>query len=276
MIDVINKGSRRPPMADKIPLSIAIITKNEEENLPDCLKSIEFAGQIVVVDAGSTDKTVQIAAQFGCEVFCEPWQGFGLQKQSAVDKCRHPWVLVLDADERIPKETAALIRKIVLNPSGPTAGYTFPRKNYFQGRWMKHMGLWPDRVLRLFDKDLGRMTPAKVHEALAVRAPIEDLDTPIEHYPADQLAKILSKIDQYSTLGAQEAYAQGRKTSIASAVFRAMIAFLQNYFLRLGFLEGSPGLTFASTDAINKFFKYAKLAELNRKRDSTNIGHFIN
>jgi len=252
-------------MLEKIPLSVAIITKNEAENLGDCLKSIEFAAQIVVVDADSTDETVPIASHFGCEVFKEAWKGFGPQKQSAIDKCRHPWVLVLDADERIPPETASQIIKIVLTPPGTSAGYTFPRKNHFQGRWVKHMGLWPDRVLRLFRKDLGHMSPAKVHESIAIDAPVKDLETPIEHYPADQISKILLKIDQYSTFGAQEASAQGRQACIWSAVFRAQIAFLQNYFFRLGFLEGPQGLTLASTDAINKFFKYAKLAELTRR-----------
>lgn len=257
-------------MPEKIPLSVAIITKNEDENLRNCLKSIEFAAQIVIVDAGSTDKTVQIASHFGCEVFNEPWQGFGAQKQSAVDKCKHHWVLILDADERLPEETAFRIREIVLNPIGASAGYTFPRKNYFQGRWIKHMGFWPDRILRLFRKEFGRMTLAKVHESIVVDARVEDLETPIEHHPADQFSKILLKIDQYSTLGAQEAYEQGGKTSIGSAVFRAQITFLQNYFFRLGFLDGVQGLTLAMTDGINKFFKYAKLNELNRRKNSNN------
>ncbi|MDI6755879.1 MAG: glycosyltransferase family 2 protein [Thermodesulfobacteriota bacterium] len=253
-------------MPEKIPLSVAIITKNEGQNLPDCLKSIEFAAQVVVVDSGSTDGTVQIASQFGCEVFIEPWRGFGPQKQSAIDKCRYPWVLVLDADERIPAETASLIKKIVLNPSTTAAGFTFPRKNYFQGRWVKHMGLWPDRILRLFRKGLGRMIPAKVHESIVVDPPVEDLEAPIEHYPADQFSKILMKIDQYSTLGAQQAYEKGGKTSLWSAAFRAKLTFVQNYFIRFGFLDGVQGLTLAITDAVNKFFKYAKLNELNRKK----------
>ncbi len=256
-------------MPEKIPLSVAIITRNEADNLQNCLESIVFADQIVVVDSGSTDKTVQIATHFGCEVFGESWQGFGAQKQYAIDKCRHHWVLVLDADERIPEGTASLIRKIVLNPIVTSAGYTFPRKNYFQGRWIKHMGFWPDRILRLFRKDLGRMTLAKVHESVVIDAPVEDLGTPIEHYPADQFSKILSKIDHYSTLGAQEAYEQGGKTSIGSAFFRAQITFLHNYFFRLGFLDGVQGLTLATTDAINKFFKYAKLHELSRKNESS-------
>lgn len=256
-------------MPEKIPLSVALITKNEGENLRECLKSVEFASQLVVVDSGSTDDTVHVASRFGCDVFIEPWRGFGPQKQSAIDKCRFPWVLVLDADERIPAETASVIKKIVLNPSTTAAGYSFLRKNYFQGRWIKQMGWWPDRILRLFRKELGHMTSSTVHESIVVDLPVEALDVHIEHYPAGQLSKILMKIDQYSTLGAQEAYAQGEKTSIWSAAFRAKVTFLQNYFVRFGFLDGVQGFTLAITDAVNKFFKYAKLNELNRENKST-------
>ena len=178
-------------------------------------------------------------------------------------------MLVLDADERIPAETASVLKEIVLNPSPTAAGYTFPRKNYFQGRWIKRMGWWPDRILRLFRKDLGRMTPSTVHESVVVDGPVEALDAQIEHYPASQLSKILMKIDQYSTLGAQEAHAKGEKVSLWSAAFRAKVTFLQNYIFRFGFLDGVQGFTLAITDAVNKFFKYAKLNELNRKNPST-------
>ena len=259
-------------MDEKIPLSVAIITKNEGRNLRDCLKSVEFAAQIVVVDSGSTDETLQIASQFGCDVFIESWKGFGPQKQSAIDKCRFSWVLVLDADERIPTATASMIKKIVLNPSIPSAGYSFPRKNYFQGHWVKHMGWWPDRILRLFRKELGKMTPCAVHESVILDRPIEALDEPIEHYPESQFSKILIKIDQYSNLGAEEAYKNGKKTSIWSAAFRAKLTFIQNYIVKLGFLDGVQGFTLAITDAINKFFKYAKLNEMNRQDKSAGSG----
>jgi len=256
-------------MSQKIPLSVAMITKNESANLAECLKSVNFAAQIVVIDSGSTDETVQIATQFGCEIFIEPWRGFGPQKQSAIDKCRNPWVLLLDADERIPPETASVIRAIVLKPTPTAAGYSFSRKNYFQGRWIKRMGWWPDRILRLFRRDLGRMTASTVHESVVVDGPVEAIDAQIEHYPASQLSKILMKIDQYSTLGAQEAYAKGEKASLWSAAFRAKVTFFQNYIFRFGFLDGVQGFLLAITDAINKFFKYAKLDELNRKNPST-------
>jgi glycosyltransferase involved in cell wall biosynthesis len=251
---------------DKSSLSVAVITQNEAENLPACLESVAFAEQIVVVDSGSTDPTIDIARSFGCEVFLEPWRGgFGAQKQFALDQCRHPWILVLDADERIPPETAIIIKDIVAKKLPGAAGYSFPRKNFFQGRWIKHAGWWPDRIIRLFQKDLGRMTEAIVHEAIHLNGPVNALDVPIEHYTESRLSALLLKIDKYSTLGAQEAFREGKTASIWSAALRAKLTFFQNYILRLGFLDGFQGFTLAITDAVNKFFKYAKLAEMSQQ-----------
>ncbi|PKN69682.1 MAG: hypothetical protein CVU52_09440 [Deltaproteobacteria bacterium HGW-Deltaproteobacteria-10] len=247
---------------EKIPLSIAIITKNEEKNIRSCLQSISFADQIVVVDSGSTDKTLELAAEFGCEIYPEGWHGFGRQKQLAIEKCRLPWILVLDADERIPSETADIIKQIVIDPDVEEAGFSFPRKNYFQGRWIKHAGWWPDRIIRLFRRETGRMTSAQVHEAVEVRGIVGELNVPIEHYTESSLSKIIQKIDKYSTLGAQEAFKGGKHSSVFSAFMRALFTFNQDYFLRLGILDGRQGLTLAVTDAVNKFFKYAKLSEL--------------
>lgn len=278
-------------MTDKTPLSVAIITKDEEDNLSYCLRSVAFAGQIVVVDSGSTDATLQIARDFGCDVFEEPWRGgFGAQKQFAIDQCQSPWILVLDADERVPAETAAVIKRLTnIDPeedrrqfsslpagfsrgggsapvvSEAAAGYSFPRKNYFQGRWIRHAGWWPDRLVRLFRRGRGGMSTAAVHEGVEVNGIVEPLYVPIEHVSESDLSKILQKIDRYSSLGAQEAYDAGRRATVSGAIFRAGLTFFQDYVLRLGVLDGPQGLTLAVTDAVNKLFKYAKLAELCRK-----------
>ena len=251
-------------MDEKIPLSVALIAHNEEKNLPDCLRSVVFARQIVVVDSGSSDDTVRIAVEAGCDVFTEKWRGFGPQKQFAVDQCRELWVLVLDADERIPVETARVIRRIVSDDPGSVAGYNFPRKNFFQGRWIRHAGWWPDRVVRLFQRGRGRMRAVPVHEAVEIDGPVTLLDVPIEHLTESRLGPVLQKIDRYSTLGAEQAFLQGRRSTIWSAFLRAKLTFFQDYVLRGGFLDGPQGLTLAVTDAVNKFFKYAKLNELNR------------
>jgi glycosyltransferase involved in cell wall biosynthesis len=254
-------------MENKIPLSVAIITRNEADNLPACLKSVSFVGQIIVVDSGSTDETVKIASDFGCDVLVESWRGFGPQKQFAIDQCTNPWILILDADERIPRDTAQAIKNVISNPSIAAAGFSFPRKNFFQGRWIRYAGWWPDRIVRLFRKGQGRMTPARVHESVEVKGLVEPLDYPIEHYTESRLSQILIKIDQYSTIGADEAFKDGKTASIWSAVLRAELAFLHNYLFRCGFLDGAPGLTLAMTDAINKFFKYAKLNDLNKQAE---------
>jgi hypothetical protein len=258
----------------KVPLSVAIIVKNEAENLPRCLESVVFADQIVVVDSGSTDETVRIARGAGCDVFLEPWRGgFGAQKQYAIEQCKHLWVLVLDADERIPRETAVAIRDIVANRSMAAAGYSFPRKNFFQGRWIRHAGWWPDRIVRLFQKKLARMSQTTVHESVEVSGTLENLDVPIEHITESDLGRILLKIDKYSTLGAQEAFAAGKRSSVPAAFLRSCATFFLDYILRLGVLDGPQGLTLAVTDSINKFCKYAKLTELGRKDRQQAIGN---
>ncbi|OGP66775.1 MAG: hypothetical protein A2031_01650 [Deltaproteobacteria bacterium RBG_19FT_COMBO_43_11] len=249
---------------EKVPVSAAIITKNEEENLRRCLQSVSFSGQVVIVDSGSTDKTLEIAAEFGCEIYREQWHGFGPQKQLAIEKCRLPWILVLDADERIPPETAEIIKKIVTARQVPEAGFSFPRKNYFQDKWIKHAGWWPDRVMRLFRKEAGSMTPSAVHEAVEVQGVVGKLNVPIEHFTESNLSKVLQKIDKYSTLGAEEAFSTGKKSSPYGAFARAFFTFIQDYFLKLGILDGKQGLILAVTDSVNKFFKYAKLNELER------------
>ncbi len=260
-------------MDEIIPLSVAIITKDEADKLSACLETVAFARQIVIVDSGSTDGTVKIAADKGCDVFVEEWRGFGPQKQFAIDQCRESWVLVLDADERLPADTAQAIKGIVLNPSAGAAGYSFPRKNFFQGRWIRHAGWWPDRVVRLFRREYGHMTPAMVHEAVVVEGAVEELSAPIEHFTESRLNHVLQKIDRYSTAAAEAAFVEGKTSSLFSALLRAELTFFQDYVLRRGFLDGAPGFTLAVLDSINKFFKYAKLNELNRRAKAAGHGN---
>lgn len=258
---------------EKFPLAVALITKNEEEKITDCLKSIDFAAQIVIVDSGSTDATLEIAEKFGCEIYSENWRGFGAQKQLAIEKCHQPWVLVLDADERLSRETAEKIKSIVTSSNVQEAGFSFPRKNYFQGRWIKHAGWWPDQITRLFKKGAGRMTTAIVHEAVHVDGQVKALHCPIEHLTESRLDRLILKIDKYSTLGAQQAFAEGRQSSEWGAMLRACFTFFHDYFIRLGLFDGPQGLTLAVADAVNKYFKYAKLADLCRKAKTQDRPH---
>jgi len=250
---------------DKLPLSVAIITKNEEDRLPECLASVGFAAEVVVVDSGSSDRTVEIAREFGAVVHVEPWQGFGLQKQLAIDRCRHDWVLVLDADERVSPEAQAEISEALA--TGPYVAYSFPRKNYFCGRWLKHAGWWPDRVVRLFRKDSARMSERSVHESLKVHGPVGALPYPLIHYANKGLGQTLDKVNHYSSAGANELFAQGKTASVIKALLRAAWSFFHNYILRGGFLDGGEGFIMAVSDFMNVFFKYAKLRELQKQKE---------
>ncbi len=249
----------------KLLLSVAIITRNEEERLPACLASVTFADDVVVVDAESHDRTPEIAKAAGARFFVEPWCGFGPQKQFAIDQCKHLWVLVLDADERIPPETVIEITNLLSGVPRYDA-YSLPRKNFFSGRWIRHAGWWPDRVVRLFKKDCNRMSAHLVHESLQVRGSLGELANPLVHLTNRNLRQTMDKVNHYSSAGAEEMFARGESASILKAVARGSWAFWYNYLLRLGFLDGGQGLVIACTDGINKFLKYAKLHEMQKRR----------
>jgi len=184
-------------MTDKMPLSVAIITKNEEDRLPCCLRSVAFADDIVVVDSGSTDATVGVAQGFGCRVFAEQWKGFGPQKNSAVSKCRNQWVLVIDADERLEAAGRAAIAEAVARPGA--AAYELNRKNFLGGRWMRHSGYWPDRQVRLVRKGKGSFQ-GRIHERWVTGGGVMRLEACIEHHALSGYADMLKTMDEYSTL----------------------------------------------------------------------------
>lgn len=244
----------------KIPLSVAIITLNEEERLPECLASLADVDEVVVVDSGSQDKTLEIAKNYGAKVLKKDWCGFGPQKQFAIDQCTNEWILILDADERLPAETFGEITDTIQKPAFDT--YKIPRKNYFSGRWIRGMGWWPDKVLRLFRKNKGYMSNHLVHESVLVDGETGSLSKPIIHLTNRNLHQTLEKINLYSSIGAEELYAQGARSSTAKALLRGSWAFFYNYFFRLGLLDGPQGLIIAVSDGVTKFFKYTKLQEL--------------
>ncbi len=245
----------------KAPLSVAIITKNEEEKLPGCLESVSFADDIVVLDSESTDRTVEIARNNGCRVFVEQWKGFGLQKQSAIEKCLHDWILVLDADERIPEETRAEIVRAIEEPKA--RAYSFPRKNHFRGKLIRH-GTWgTDAVTRLFRKGEAHMSRHLVHETIEVVNAVR-LKMPILHYPDCSVEGIIGKIDAYSSAGARQIFSEGKKSSVFRAFLSGLAAFLRCYFLKLGALDGKEGLIIASNTAIYAYYKYLRLFELQQ------------
>ncbi|MCE5335490.1 MAG: glycosyltransferase family 2 protein [Desulfobacteraceae bacterium] len=244
------------------PLSVAIITKNEEQNLPDCLGSVAFADEIVVLDSGSTDRTGEIARDAGAMWFCEPWKGYGAQKNSALQKCSHDWVLVVDADERVPVQTAGTIREILAGGELASA-YAFRRKNYFHGRWIKGADWWPDYVVRLKRRSRGRYE-GSTHEKWTTDGEVKRLDCSIEHFSFHSYSDLFRALNDYSTQLAEQMYSRGKRGGPLDAFSHGLWTFLRSYFLKLGFSEGFDGLMISLTQAGGTFLKYSKLYEMDR------------
>lgn len=244
-------------------LSVAIITKNEEERLPDCLKSVSFADEVVVVDSGSTDKTLEKAKSSEATVLVEEWRGFSGQKQFAVDRCRHDWVLILDADERVPQETAAVIRRELSGRDNGIRAYSFRRKNYLHGRWIKHCGWWPDRIMRLVNRKSGSFDGRPVHEKWISEGRIKTLDAFIEHFSFRNYSELVAKMETYSNLASKELFEKNREPNALSPISHGLWMFMRTYFLELGFLDGFDGFIISTMSAGGSFLKYAKLREMH-------------
>jgi (heptosyl)LPS beta-1,4-glucosyltransferase len=250
------------------PLSIAIITKDEEERLSVCLESLGFADEVLVVDSGSTDGTVRVAKSFGARVLVEKWRGFSAQKQFAVDQCLHPWVLILDADERVPEETARAIRQALAGQGSTVSAYSFRRKNYLHGRWIRHCGWWPDRVVRLVDRRRGRFDGRPVHEQWLTEGSIQKLDAFIEHFSFKNYSQLVAKMERYSNLASRELFEKKTAANTLTPISHSLWMFIKTYFLELGVLDGFDGLVIAIMNAGGSFLKYAKLKEM--LKDGTN------
>jgi len=246
----------------KVPLSVAIITKNEENDLPVCLESVRFAAEIVIVDCGSEDRTEDIARQFGARWFVEPWKGYGPQKNSALEKCSNDWVLVLDADERVPIETASKIAEL-LSSNGQVDGYSLRRKNFFHGKWIRSTDWWPDEVVRLFRKDKCTFF-GLTHERVAVSGAKAKLRCCLEHFSYRSYAELFKKLDGYSSEQAEQMHAAGKRGGAADAILHGLWMFLRNYLLRRGFVSGFDGFVISLSKGIGTFLKYAKLYELRK------------
>lgn len=242
-------------------ISVAIITKNEEERLPDCLRSASFADEVVVVDSGSEDKTLQVAESFGARIIVEPWRGYSGQKQFAVDRCTHDWVLILDADERVPDRTASIIREeITRQPSG-IAAFSFQRKNFLHGRWIRHCGWWPDRIVRLVHRRKGRFDGRAVHEKWVPRGVVKALDTFIEHISFRNYSELVAKMENYSNLASGEIFEKGARVNPFAPPLHGLWMFLRTYILEMGVLDGFDGFVISVMNGGGSFLKYAKARE---------------
>ncbi|MBC8119644.1 MAG: glycosyltransferase family 2 protein [Burkholderiaceae bacterium] len=238
-------------------LSVAIIALNEERNLPDCLASVAFADEIVVVDGGSHDLTREIAASAGARVIeANDWQGFGVQKNRAVDACTGDWILSIDADERV---SAALRDEIgVALRAAVFDAYEIPRSSYYCGRFMKHSGWWPDYVRRLFKRGAARFSDAPVHESLQTDGGVGRFTHPLEHWSFRTMEDVLDKVNRYSSLSAPIVIERGGRPTLLTAVVHGAAAFLRTYVLKRGFLDGAHGFMLAVSNAEGSYYRYVK------------------
>jgi len=267
-------------------LSVVIITFNEEANIGRTLASVQplvadGKGEIIVVDSGSTDRTVEIAKSFGAKVFVEEWKGFAAQKNSAIDKATGEWILSLDADEEVSHsvpsglpdislpECLDAIRKSRSSKPYPTDlnGFFLRRRNHFLGRWIKHGGFWPDPKLRLFKNGAGRFEARAVHEDLRLSGTTWPINFELIHHSYPTLSDYIEHMNRYSSLGAEMVVAKSRvRFSFINIVLRPVFTFIYNYFFRLGFLDGREGLLLHLYHAVYVSWKYAKAWELSRNK----------
>lgn len=242
-------------------LSVILITKNEAHHIADCLASVAFADEIIVVDSGSTDRTCEIARTFGAKVHqTDDWPGFGPQKNRALDLATSQWVLSIDADERVTPELAQAIQKAIANPVFDA--YRMARLSNFCGRWIKHSGWWPDYVVRLFRNGKARFTAAAVHEKVVANGETGTLDGHFLHYPYADLEAMIAKVNRYSSDAARMMHAKGKTTNVFAVAGHAFWTFIRIYILRRGFLDGKEGFILAVTAAAGSFFRYSKLLYL--------------
>ncbi len=246
----------------RLGLSVIIITKNEAARLGDCLTSVQFADEIIVLDGCSTDATVEIARAHGAQVHqAADWPGFGPQKNRALALATKPWVLSIDADERVTPELQAEIVKTLAQPTFD--GYQIARLSEFCGKKIRHSGWWPDYVLRLFRRELGAFDNVQVHEQVLVRGRVGKLKSWFLHFPFDDLDALISKINRYSNDAAQMMARKGRRVGVFGLITHSVWTFIRIYLLRRGFLDGRHGFVLAVTAASGSFLRYAKLMFLN-------------
>jgi glycosyltransferase involved in cell wall biosynthesis len=288
-----------------VTLSVVLITQNEEGNLPRTLESVmplvrDGKGEIIVVDSGSADRTVEIAQSFGAKVFVEAWKGFAAQKNSAMDKASMDWVLQLDADERLEQKLASEISWVLngieawerdgfpvdddpqskeLRNLGPRygfdedlVGFYIPRRNMFLGRWIRHGGFYPDPKLRLIRRGAGRFEEYGAHPTIKVNGPTGKLSHALLHDAYPTLRGYIDHMNSYSSMGAEVAMGKGhRRFSVTNIVIRPLLTFVYNYFIRLGFLDGREGLLLHLYHSAYVSWKYAKAWELSRANIASNV-----
>lgn len=246
----------------KLPLSLVVITLNEEKNIERCLRSVPFADDIVVVDSFSTDRTVELARSLGANVVQEKWRGFGPQKAFATSLAKNDWVLNLDADEALSPELQSEIYARFSELDAET-GYRFPRLSYHLGRWIRFGGWYPDYQLRLYNKSKSNWNSEELHEKVEVKHLVK-FKRPILHWVFTGISHQVVTNDRYSSIGAEQLHKKGQRFLLIKLLVKPHFKFLETYVFKLGFLDGLPGFIISVGAAYSMFLKMAKLWEMQK------------
>src|SRR5579884_1050251 len=238
-------------------LAVVVITKNEERNIEACLDSVRWAHEIIVVDACSIDRTVDLARRYTSKVFVRPWPGYGPQKNFGIDQATADWILVLDADERVSEPLRDEIRTVIRTGPVDIAGYEIPRRNFFYGKWIRHSGFYPDRQLRLFRRSAGRYDNVLLHEHLRVNGGIAQLSAALDHISMPTVGHHVRKMMHYTTLGAQEKLKRRSRIGVLDIAGSHIATILRTYVFRRGYRDGIHGVIVALFAGMHTFVKYA-------------------
>jgi glycosyltransferase involved in cell wall biosynthesis len=258
-------------MAAKPTVSAIVVCFNEETHIGDCLRSLAWCDEIIVVDSFSTDRTVEICKQFTAHVFQRAWGGYRDQKAFAHSQATKEWVILVDSDERVPPELQHEIRESLASDRQAYAGYAVPRLVYYLKRWWWRGGWYPDYDVRLFRRDRATWGGKDPHEKILVQGTVRKLRHPLHHFTYRDMTEHLERINRFTSISARELRHAGHKARITDALLRPVARFLSSYFLKRGFLEGFAGLYVAITAAVYVFLKYAKLWELELE-DEDDVG----
>jgi len=246
-------------------ISVTIITFNEEEKIEGAIKSVlEIADEIVIVDSFSEDNTVKIAKKYPVQIYQKRWRDYAEQRNFALEKASCPWILNIDADERVSPE----LKKEILNLKDKEPdcdGFSIPRLTYYLNRWIYHSGWYPDRKVRLFKKQMARWEGKFIHEKLVFTGKVKKLKNPIYHFSYKNIEEHLSRINKYSSLGARKLYENGKKARWYHFIFYPLCRFLKSYIFKLGFLDGFAGFVISVLNGYYIFTRYAKLKEIWKK-----------
>ncbi|HEY8280434.1 MAG TPA: glycosyltransferase family 2 protein [Bdellovibrionota bacterium] len=258
-------------MPARPPISVVIITLNEEHNLPRCLDSVNWAAEVLVVDSGSKDRTCELARQAGAKVLEHPWEGYGQQKNWAMKQASQPWVFFLDADEAVTENLKSEILSFVAADgavSGAShSGASFPRKTWFLGRWILHGGWYPNRLVRLARKESSFWTEPAVHEALQVKGVVHLMQNDLLHYTFRNVGDQVTTNIRFSRLGAKVARERGERGSLPRILLKPIGKFLETFLWKLGFLDGFPGFVISMNAAHSIFLKYVELRFAEKNPD---------